>query len=1130
MKNKAIEEVKKIEYILKSLHKEAVQIVENNKQRKAILDGDTETIEGRYRRSLQDIDDTERSYNNAISENQEIINKLQSMVDMLPEKYRNGYQPTVVNCPDIVNIEYVSELFENITTDTFSSAIKRKFHTGGHYDYKKMVKDFLQLVAEHQLYYKTENQALLSNCNSETSSRKKMAEDDYRANLNKHSQLEATFKADEVRETQELIKKRNEFFASELILGFSKRIEKDLVDSGALEKDWQTYSAKRNRNYNLALGNLLVPCQTDSVSLKKNLVQTIPKYAVDDYFKIPYIVETTSPLKIRLNYNNEGKSQASDFVQNLLLNLLRSAPIDSFDVYFIDPVNRGTNLGCLNASIEDNKKIGISTYNSKEEISNVLRKLEKEVDETNSLVGTFASLREYNKANKKYIKEKIIVVFDFAENFSADDILRYKSIVNNAHRCGIHLIIVTDKNNRQLIEKYRNNNIDWSFYVNEWVKIENNAINIDGELVEFSTSSIGKHQRDFVNVYRKETEKGSIIDNSFSSVFGGYQSSTHSDATEGLYLPVMVRTSKGNEIFELPLGVNDKSVHSLITGGTGAGKSTFLHMIISSIVMKYHPDDVELWLVDYGIEFASSLTITPPHVRFVSIEKSQEFTYSFLDYLKEVIRKREEAFVEAGGVTDIREYRAKKGKLSMPRIVIIVDEFHNMAQHAAQDIDYRNLLENILREVRKYGISCVFSDQTISGLKGLTDTGKMQIKSRIAMSNHLEEMKGTLGVESGNYSSELLHKMERTAQGELWYSEWIDAKNFEINQFKGIYTSKDDRERIYRESLAKGIQLINDKEIVRIGLSDELSFPIREVQAEIKHISNFSLSMILGKPTSISRFFRLNIEKRLNNNILIVGNNIELQKSLLVNAILNLSILGNKKILVFADEYNPVLRVMRDENLFRSKTCSISVFTDISKICAEINNIEKQISNRQINKEETFVIWLGIADIFSEFDISPKKDVEKLEQAGDESGMFISDADMLQLEKDEGFIIEAKERGITVREVIEEMFDVRQVTAASPKQTDFSYNAKEDALSILAKGCKYGVFNIVSFENAKEITTRRDLKSELFIHKFLFNMPREDFADFYIRADEVGLDETSVLYTNGVVKQKFRPYSIPRRN
>ncbi len=1128
MKNKVIEEVKKIEYILQSLHKEAVQIVENNKQRKAILDGDTETIEGRYRRSLQDIDDTERAYNLAIAENQEIINKLQSMVDMLPEKYRNGYQPTVVNCPDIVNIEYVSELFENITTDTFSSAIKRKFHTGGHYDYKKMVKDFLQLVAEHQLYYDTENQSLLGNCISETTSRKKMAEDDCRANLNKHAQLESTFKADEVRETQELIKKRNEFFASDLVLGFSKRIEKDLVDSGALEKDWQTYSAKRNRNYTLDLGNLLVPCQTDSVSLKKSLVQAIPKFAIDGYFKIPYIVETSSPLKIRLNYNTEGKSQASDFVQNLLLNLLRSAPIDSFDVYFIDPVNRGTNLGCLNASIEENKKIGISTYNSKEEISNVLRKLEKEVDETNSLVGTFATLREFNKVNKKYIKEKIIVVFDFAENFSADDILRYKSIVNNAHRCGIHLIIATNKNKIQLIEKYRNNNIEWSFYDTGWVKIENNTINIDGEAFEFSTSSIGKHQKDFVNIYRKETEKGLIIDNSFGSVFGGEIASNYEDATKGLNLPIMIRKEKGNELFELPIGVDYKSVHTLITGRTGIGKSTLLHMIISSIVMKYHPDDVELWLVDYGIEFASSLKVTPPHVRFIAVEKSQEFTYSFLDYLKQKINEREELFKKSG-VKDIKDYRRLNGQLSMPRIIIIVDEFHNMAQHASKEIYYRELLENVLREVRKYGISCIFSDQTISGLQGLTEAGKMQIMSRIAMNNHMNEMIGTLGVNKANFSEEVIHKMERSTSGEVWCLEWVN-EDFKISNFKVVYIKSDEIDKVYLDSISKGIKLVNDKEIVRIGLSDELSFPISEVQAEIKHISDFSLSMILGKPTSISKFFKLNIEKRLNNNILIVGNNIELQKSLLANTILNLSILGNKKILVFADEYNQVFRVMREENLFRSKTCSISVFTDISQICVEINKIEKQISNRQINKEETFVIWLGLADIFSEFDISPKKDVEKLEQADDEFGMFISDADMLQLEKDEGFIREAKERGITVREAIEEMFDVRQATAASPKQTDFSYNAKEDALSILAKGCKYGVFNIVSFENAKEITTRRDLKLELFIHKFLFNMPREDFADFYIRADEVGLDETSVLYTNGVVKQKFRPYLIPRRN
>ena len=43
------------------------------------------------------------------------------------------------------------------------------------------------------------------------------------------------------------------------------------------------------------------------------------------------------------------------------------------------------------------------------------------------------------------------------------------------------------------------------------------------------------------------------------------------------------------------------NAHGLICGGTGSGKSSLLHMLISSIVMNYTPEDVEIWLSDYKI-------------------------------------------------------------------------------------------------------------------------------------------------------------------------------------------------------------------------------------------------------------------------------------------------------------------------------------------------------------------------------------------------------------------------------------------------------------------------------------------------------------------------------------------------
>ena len=44
----------------------------------------------------------------------------------------------------------------------------------------------------------------------------------------------------------------------------------------------------------------------------------------------------------------------------------------------------------------------------------------------------------------------------------------------------------------------------------------------------------------------------------------------------------------------------------------------------------------------------------------------------------------------------------------MTRLLIIVDEFHVMSQHAQLETEYKTKLENILSEARALGISCCF--------------------------------------------------------------------------------------------------------------------------------------------------------------------------------------------------------------------------------------------------------------------------------------------------------------------------------------------------------------------------------------------------------------------------------------
>lgn len=73
--------------------------------------------------------------------------------------------------------------------------------------------------------------------------------------------------------------------------------------------------------------------------------------------------------------------------------------------------------------------------------------------------------------------------------------------------------------------------------------------------------------------------------------------------------------------------------------------------------MNYHPDDVELWLIDCKkVEFGLFLRMRPQHVRMVSLERSREFAFAFFDYLLDFAKERTQRMLRAG-VSDLRDYR-----------------------------------------------------------------------------------------------------------------------------------------------------------------------------------------------------------------------------------------------------------------------------------------------------------------------------------------------------------------------------------------------------------------------------------------------------------------------------------------
>lgn len=250
----------------------------------------------------------------------------------------------------------------------------------------------------------------------------------------------------------------------------------------------------------------------------------------------------------------------------------------------------------------------------------------------------------------------------------------------------------------------------------------------------------------------------------------------------------------GPSVAEVTLGDEKDQRHNiLVTGAVGQGKSNLLKVIIHSLAQRYSPDELEFYLLDYkeGVTLYP-LAPTPgspdflPHARVLGLESDREFGLAVLKHIEAEFSRRAKLFRPYGD--NIARYRAAVPSERMPRIVVMVDEFHMMfdpndktAEEAAQ------LLEGIARRGRSYGVHLILASQTISGISALmTREGGIfaQFPIRLALKNAIQESFATLG--QGNDAAARLR-----ARGEAILN--LDYGLVDSNRQITVAVAKDDQ-------------------------------------------------------------------------------------------------------------------------------------------------------------------------------------------------------------------------------------------------------------------------------------------------------------------------------------------------
>ncbi len=181
-----------------------------------------------------------------------------------------------------------------------------------------------------------------------------------------------------------------------------------------------------------------------------------------------------------------------------------------------------------------------------------------------------------------------------------------------------------------------------------------------------------------------------------------------------------------------------KMPHLLIAGATGSGKSVCINSIIISYLLKTHPDDVKLVLVDpKKVEFTPFKDI--PHLLWPIIDDPQ-MASNMLKKIVVIMEERYDAFASVGvrnidGFNHfVSEYNAnlKSGETPMeklPYMVVIIDELADLMAIAGKDVELS--IQRITQLARASGIHLIVATQRPS-TDVITGLIKSNIPSRIS--------------------------------------------------------------------------------------------------------------------------------------------------------------------------------------------------------------------------------------------------------------------------------------------------------------------------------------------------------------------------------------------------------------
>ena len=489
---------------------------------------------------------------------------------------------------------------------------------------------------------------------------------------------------------------------------------------------------------------------------------------------------------IQIDYTWNSESHAINLLNQIVMNILLSLPITKVHVTLIND-KKDSWARFLDKNIDD--RIVDVIYDS-DKVPFCYSSLTKKMEDDSNNLG--CSLEDKNIKEGSIYRPYEIVVANASEAVNSGD---FVSLIKNGADSGIYFIILNNKEEQSSYTQ-ENNVINQTPFVF--------TIDADADLYK----NISQDIIDKANVFSKDTDWAPaaveyINSNSIVKVNHDWDTIVSTPYPEtSPDMSVIIGYEQGTGIpVEFKLDISHSHYHSFVIGGTGSGKTTFLHNIIISLALKYKPEDLELYLIDLkGPEFGRYKQLQ--QVGAILVDKTDELiTYEVIGNLVKEMHNRKELIAESGG--DLAKYNKIHKQTPLSQILLIVDECQNLYKANSENINLArkivDAITQIATEGRAFGIHLLMATQSLNNCP-LLDAGVLtQFQDFYILPCVDTDAKMLVKAEHKEIVGQEADRMEREKEinrGQCFLQGTDGYKRFKFNFISDDKSSKEDKSQL----------------------------------------------------------------------------------------------------------------------------------------------------------------------------------------------------------------------------------------------------------------------------------------------------------------------------------------------